>query len=105
MTSPRKRKIAQVWTSLRERLAAIDAKEAAAKADAVRDALLVGQRMAAETQARKLQRDQGKNPAAVALGRLGGLARKAKLSEAQLSELGRRSAYKRYGHPWPPEQE
>ena len=43
-----------------------------------------------------------KNPAAVALGRLGGLkggkARARKLSKRRLSELGRKAARKRWSH-------
>lgn len=45
--------------------------------------------------------DGGKNPAAVALGRLGGLkgakARAAKLTKAQRSEIAKRAAKKRCG--------
>jgi len=45
--------------------------------------------------------ESDKNPAAVALGRLGGLkggkARAKKLSKAQLREIGRRGAAKRRG--------
>lgn len=44
--------------------------------------------------------DEGKNPAAVALGRLGGLkggrARAKKLSKARLSAIARRAAKKRW---------
>ena len=43
-----------------------------------------------------------KNPAAQALGRLGGLARKANLSPERASELGRLAAAARHGKPWPP---
>lgn len=43
-----------------------------------------------------------KNPAAVALGRLGGLkggkARARKLTTEQLAEIGRKGAAKRWGH-------
>jgi hypothetical protein len=45
---------------------------------------------------------QEKNPAAVALGRLGGLkggkARAAKLTAAQKTEIARKAAKKRWGH-------
>jgi hypothetical protein len=45
--------------------------------------------------------DEGKNPAAVALGRLGGLkggkARAKKLSKKRLSEIGRKAARSRWG--------
>jgi hypothetical protein len=51
-------------------------------------------------QAPKEDPDQGKNPAAVALGRLGGLkggkARAAKLSRKKLSELARKAAEARW---------
>lgn len=44
--------------------------------------------------------DDGKNPAAVALGRLGGLkggkARAAKMSKKRLSEIGRKAARARW---------
>ena len=47
--------------------------------------------------------DDGKNPAAVALGRLGGLkggkARAAKLTKKQRSEIARKAAKKRWGYP------
>jgi len=42
------------------------------------------------------------NPAAQALGRLGGLARKRNLSPERASELGRKAAAARHGKPWPP---
>ena len=46
------------------------------------------------------QNDSGKNPAAVALGRLGGLkggkARAEKLTSAQRSEIAKRAALKRW---------
>lgn len=45
---------------------------------------------------------EGKNPAAVALGRLGGLkggkARAAKLTKKQRSEIARKAAKKRWGY-------
>jgi hypothetical protein len=45
---------------------------------------------------------EGKNPAAVILGRLGGLkggkARAAKLTKAERSEIARRAARKRWGY-------
>jgi hypothetical protein len=45
---------------------------------------------------------EGKNPAAVILGRLGGLkggkARAAKLTKAQRSEIARKAARKRWGY-------
>jgi hypothetical protein len=47
--------------------------------------------------------DEGKNPAAVALGRLGGLkggkARAAKLTQAQRSEIARKAAESRWHKP------
>lgn len=47
--------------------------------------------------------DSGKNPAAVALGRLGGLkggkARAAKLSKAQRARIARKAARSRWGGP------
>jgi len=46
--------------------------------------------------------DEGKNPAAVALGRLGGLkggkARAAKLTKAQRSAIAKKAAMKRWGY-------
>lgn len=46
--------------------------------------------------------EKAKNPAAVALGRLGGLkggkARAAKLTKAQRSEIARKAARKRWGY-------
>jgi hypothetical protein len=46
--------------------------------------------------------DEGKNPAAVALGRLGGLkggkARAAKLTKEQRSEIAKKAAQKRWGY-------
>jgi hypothetical protein len=46
--------------------------------------------------------DEGKNPAAVALGRLGGLkggkARAAKLTKEQRSEIAKKAAKKRWGY-------
>lgn len=46
--------------------------------------------------------DDGKNPAAVALGRLGGLkggkARAKKLTPTQRSEIARKAARKRWGY-------
>ncbi len=46
--------------------------------------------------------DEGKNPAAVALGRLGGLkggkARAAKLTKEQRSEIAKKAAMKRWGY-------
>ncbi len=46
-------------------------------------------------------RDDGKNPAAVALGRLGGLkggkARAKKLGKKRLSEIGKKGARARWG--------
>lgn len=46
--------------------------------------------------------DEGKNPAAVALGRLGGLkggkARAAKLTKEQRSEIAQKAAKKRWGY-------
>jgi len=46
--------------------------------------------------------DDGKNPAAVALGRLGGLkggkARAAKLTKEQRSAIARKAAKKRWGY-------
>jgi hypothetical protein len=46
--------------------------------------------------------DKGKNPAAVALGRLGGLkggkARAAKLTKEQRSEIAKKAAMKRWGY-------
>ena len=48
----------------------------------------------------KPEPDAGKNPAAVALGRLGGLkggkARAAKLSKKKLSEIGKKAAEQRW---------
>ena len=41
--------------------------------------------------------DDGKNPAAVELGRRGGMARAKKLSKAQRSEIAKRAAAKRWG--------
>ncbi len=51
---------------------------------------------------KKKRKPAGPNPAAVALGRLGGLARKKSLSPERASEIGRRAIYARYGKPWPP---
>jgi hypothetical protein len=45
------------------------------------------------------------NPAAQALGRLGGLARKKNLTAKRASELARRAAFARHGKSWPPEGE
>jgi hypothetical protein len=46
--------------------------------------------------------DEGKNPAAVALGRLGGLkggkARAKALSKKRLSQIGKKAARARWGH-------
>jgi hypothetical protein len=46
--------------------------------------------------------DEGKNPAAVALGRLGGLkggkARATKLTKEKRSEIARKAARKRWGY-------
>jgi len=51
---------------------------------------------------RKQSADEGKNPAAVALGRLGGLkggkARAAKLTKAQRSAIAKKAAIKRWGY-------
>jgi hypothetical protein len=44
---------------------------------------------------------KGPNPAAQALGRLGGLARKRNLSPERASEIGRQAHAARYGLPWP----
>ena len=50
----------------------------------------------------ELEPDDGKDPAAVALGRKGGLkggkARAAKLTAEQRSEIARKAAQKRWGH-------
>jgi len=50
----------------------------------------------------KKSADEGKNPAAVALGRLGGLkggkARAAKLTKEQRSEIAKKAAQKRWGY-------
>lgn len=59
----------------------------------------VGKAARVTTRAKK---PKGPNPAAQALGRLGGLARKANLSPERASELGKRAAYARHGKPWPP---
>ena len=52
---------------------------------------------------RPREADAGKNPAAVALGRLGGkkggAARAAKLTPEQRSEIARKAAAKRWGKP------
>jgi hypothetical protein len=51
------------------------------------------------------QTDDGKNPAAVALGRLGGLkggkARAAKLSKAKLTEIAKKAARSRWNRRGP----
>lgn len=56
--------------------------------------------MATSEAADEPQADDGKNPNAVALGRLGGLkggkARAAKLSKAQQSEIGKKAARARW---------
>jgi len=52
--------------------------------------------------AARRKRAKKPNPAAQALGRLGGLARKKNLSRKRASELGRRAAFARHGKTWPP---
>ena len=43
--------------------------------------------------------ESGKNPAAQALGRLGGLARRTNLSSQRLSEIGKKGARVRWPKP------
>jgi hypothetical protein len=43
--------------------------------------------------------DDGKNAAAVALGRMGGKARAAALSKRKRSEIAKKAAQKRWGPP------
>jgi hypothetical protein len=57
---------------------------------------------AVETESQDKAVEKNKNPAAVTLGRLGGLkggkARAAKLTKAQRSEIARKAARKRWGY-------
>jgi hypothetical protein len=52
---------------------------------------------AATTDEPEKPEDDGKDPAAVELGRRGGKARAKKLSKKRLSEIARRAARKRWG--------
>lgn len=64
-------------------------------ADVVKNAVRVMQ--IATGEAEEEYDDEGKNKAAVALGKKGGAARAKKLTKEQRSEIARRAAKKRWG--------
>ncbi|MGE0144577.1 MAG: hypothetical protein AB7I19_13620 [Planctomycetota bacterium] len=78
----------------------VDSLAAAIMAEATDDAPKVALANSDTTEA-----SDGKNPAAVALGRLGGLkggkARAKKLSKNRRSEIAKKAAQKRWGHAAP----
>jgi hypothetical protein len=65
-------------------------------ADAIGAAVMVG-RIATGDITEKLDPDDGKNPAAVALGRMGGKARAESLSAKRRKEIARKAARSRWG--------
>jgi hypothetical protein len=65
-------------------------------ADAIGAAVMVG-RIATGDITEKLDPDDGKNPAAVALGRMGGKARAEILSAKRRKEIARKAARSRWG--------
>jgi hypothetical protein len=66
-------------------------------ADANQRAVMVGRIAIGELE--DVMTDEGKNAAAVALGRMGGKARAEGLSARRRKEIARRAAQKRWGKP------
>lgn len=66
-------------------------------ADVIGTAVMVGRIATGEISEDLGQTDDGKDKAAVALGRKGGAARAASLSKKRMSEIARKAAKKRWG--------
>jgi hypothetical protein len=66
-------------------------------ADAIGNAVMIGRIATGEIE--DLTTDDGKNAAAVALGRMGGKARAAGMTAKKRSEIAKKAATKRWGTP------